>query len=140
SGDTGDPKDNEKPEDNGKPVNEDPVDPKDDSQEPRKTPESKDQLKPDKAYTIEYIIKHETEDTPSAGDSFFKKPGVLLYKDGEKYLQVTVTGSQFIDSLATANGDMVIVKENEDGSMVVQMRVDGEISDMIELDMSITVP
>jgi heme-binding NEAT domain protein len=134
-GDSKDPGNNQKPKDN-----EDSVDRMDDTQEPGENPKPKDQLKPDKAFEIDFIIKHETENKPSAGDSFFKKPGVLLYKDGEKYLQLTVTGSQFIDSLKTTHGDMVIVKENGDGSIVVQLKVDGKISEMIELDMVITVP
>ncbi|MCZ2258574.1 NEAT domain-containing protein [Sporosarcina sp. G11-34] len=105
-----------------------------------KTPAKKDQLVPDKAYKIGFVIKHETEDKPSAADSFFKGPAILLYKNGEKYIQVTVTNSQFIDSLTTKHGDMVLVKDNGDGSMVVQFKVDGKISDVIDLNMIITVP
>jgi len=104
------------------------------------TPAKKDQLVPDKAYKIGFVIKHETEDKPSAADSFFKGPAILLYKNGEKYIQVTVTNSQFIDSLTTKHGDMVLVKDNGDGSMVVQFKVDGKISDVIDLNMIITVP
>lgn len=105
-----------------------------------KTPKKKDQLTPDKAYKIGFVIKHETEDRPSSADSFFKGPAILLEKDGERYIQITVTGSEYINSLKTKHGDVVVVKDNGDGSIVVQFKVDGKISDVIELDMMITVP
>src|SRR5699024_3535508 len=44
------------------------------------------------------------------------------------------------DSLSTANGEVVIVEENKDGSMVIQFKVDGDLSEAIFLDMHITVP
>src|SRR5699024_765428 len=100
----------------------------------------KDTLVPDKAFAIDYIVKHASEDEVSAADSFFKNPAYLLYKNGEKYLQLTVTNSNMIDSLRTANGDVVIVEENKDGSMVIQFKVDGDLSEAIFLDMHITVP
>src|SRR5699024_9647565 len=55
------------------------------------TPKESNQLTPDKAYEIDYIVKHETEDKASAADNFFQKPAVLLEKDGVKYIQLTVT-------------------------------------------------
>lgn len=100
----------------------------------------KPNLVPDKVYEIDYVVKHESEDTASAADHFFLKPAHLLYKDGEKYLQLTVTNSDMIKSLSTANGDVVIVKENPDGSMVIQFKVDGDLSDVINLNMFISVP
>src|SRR5699024_8723782 len=114
-------------------------------EEPKKgknegTPKPEDTLVPDKAYTIDYVVKHGSEDEASAADSFFKKPAYLLYKNDEKYIQLTVTNSDMIDSLSTANGDVVIVEENKDGSMVIQFKVDGDLSEAIFLDMHITVP
>ena len=102
--------------------------------------EQKNSLAPDEAYKIDYVVKHESEDKASAADSFFKKPAYLLYKNGEKYLQLTVTNSDMIDSLITPNGDVIIVKENADGSMVIQFKVTGDLSEAILLNMHITVP
>jgi len=100
----------------------------------------KDNLVPDKAYEINYVVKHETEDKVSTADSFFKKPAYLLYKNDEKYIQLTVTNSDMINSLSTANGDVIIVKENDDGSMIIQFKLDGDLSDGIDLNMFISVP
>lgn len=95
---------------------------------------------PDKVYEIDYIVKHATEDKVSSADSFFKKPAYLLYKDGEKYLQLTVTNSDMIKSLRADNYDVFIVKENSDGSMVIQFKIDGDISQVINLNMFVSVP
>ncbi|PAV29613.1 hypothetical protein CIL05_09560 [Virgibacillus profundi] len=125
---------NNKPEDK-----EDPVDKDNRDKTKPETPEKKDQLVPDKAYEIDFEIKHESEDKTSAADSFFKGPAILLEKDGERYLQITVTGKQYIESLKNKFGDMVVVKE--DGNTIVyQFKLDGSISDVILLDMIITVP
>ena len=104
------------------------------------TPKPEDTLVPDKAYTIDYVVKHGSEDKASAADSFFKKPAYLLYKNDEKYIQLTVTNSDMIKSLSTTNGDVVIVEENKDGSMVIQFKVDGDLSDVVSLNMFVSVP
>ena len=44
--------------------------------------------------------------------SFFKGPAILLEKDGERYIQITVTGKQYIESLKNKFGEMVVVKED----------------------------
>ncbi|HLR52201.1 MAG TPA: NEAT domain-containing protein [Candidatus Avamphibacillus sp.] len=103
------------------------------------TPKKSNQLVPDKAYEIDYIVKHETEDKASAADNFFEKPGILLEKDGAYYLQVTVTSSDMIDSLETEFGPAIIVEDNGD-SKVVQIRVNDDLSKATILDMHITVP
>ncbi|GGA74403.1 NEAT domain-containing protein [Ornithinibacillus halotolerans] len=101
--------------------------------------DKKDQLTPDKVYEINYLVKHATQDKASAADQFFKKPAYLLVKNGEKYIQLTVTNSDMIDSLRTAHGDVVIVKKNADGSMVIQFKVT-DLSKPVVMDMHITVP
>ncbi|WP_026907396.1 NEAT domain-containing protein [Paucisalibacillus globulus] len=98
------------------------------------------QLKPDKAYTMNYIVKHATQDQESAANQFFKKPAVLLTKNGVNYLQLTITNWSMVDSLSTAYGEVAVVKVNSDGSAVVQLRVNGDLADPIKLDMHITVP
>lgn len=107
--------------------------------EPKAEQKEEDALNPDKAYKIDYTIKHETEDKTSAADSFFEKPGILLEKDGVYYLQVKVTGSSMIDNLKTEYGPVLIVEEAED-TMVVQFKVHDDLSQANVLDMHITVP
>src|SRR5699024_4546225 len=107
--------------------------------EPEEVVEEENLLTPDKAYEIDYIVKHETEDKASAADNFFEKPGILLEKDGAYYLQVTVTSSDMIDSLETEFGPALIVEDNGD-SKVVQIRVNDDLSKVTILDMHITVP
>lgn len=114
---------------------------KDNKKTPKtKAPKKDDGLVPDKAYEINYVIKHETEDRPSAADSFFVKPAILLEKDGVYYLQVTVKGSEFINSIKNEFGEFVFVRENVDGSVVYQLKIGGKLTDEIILDMVLTVP
>ena len=137
--DTEAPADKEESNNNKQEDKEDPEDKKDENKEEPQKPDAKDQLVPDKAYEIDFEIKHETEDKISAADSFFKGPAILLEKDGETYIQLTVTGKQYIESLKNKFGELVVVKEDGD-TIVYQFKLDGKISDVILLDMIITVP
>lgn len=96
----------------------------------------------DNVSTINFVIKHETENKPSIADQFFKKPAVLIEKDGERYLQLTVTNPEYINWLKFEFGEMKIVKINEDGSAVYQVKLpkNFDLSRVALLDMMITVP
>lgn len=133
-------KDKDKDKDSNKPGNNSDKDESGNKDDGKTDKQDKVNLVPDKAYEIDYVIKHGSKDETSAADSFFKKPAHLFYKDGEKYIQLTVTSSDMIDQLKTAHGEVVIVKKNSDGSMVIQFKVSGNLSDAILLDMHITVP
>src|SRR5690625_1535570 len=130
--DSDNPKDNDDPEEEEKPTKE-PVTPT--------TQDEKYELVPEKAYAIDYVVKHETEDRASAADNFFKKPGHLLYLDDEKFIQLKINNWAMIDWLRTEHGgDVIVVKENDDGSALIQFKVEGELSEVINLSMSVTVP
>src|SRR5699024_10724063 len=105
-----DPKENSEKDDPKKDV------PKNDN---KKKPKAKDLSTPDKAYEIDYTIKHATNDEVSAADSFFQKPGILLEKDGKRYLQLTVNSWEWIQYIKTKHGDVDVVKLNNDGSAVI---------------------
>src|SRR5699024_11107555 len=93
-----------------------------------------DQLVPDKAYEINYTIMHEDGNKPSISDEFFKKPAKLFEKDGKTYLQMTIMNGDMISELSNKYGNAVDVEKNDDGSIVVQFRVNSDLSDML-LDM-----
>jgi len=97
-------------------------------------------LIPDEAFEYDYIVKHETEDRVSAADNFFVKPATVLYKDGEKYIQLTITDWEYVKSLSYAGNEVHVVEVKDDGSAVVQFKVDEDLADAIMLDMHITVP
>src|SRR5690625_1280125 len=95
--------------------------------------------KPDKAYEINYVIMNKNGVDTSVADQFFVKPGTLLVKDGKTYLQVTINNGEMVEKLSSQYGDAVIVKRNKDGSIVVQLRVNDDLSDTL-LAMKINVP
>jgi len=101
--------------------------------------EKSNQLIPDKAYQIDYTIMHEDGNKPSVSDEFFEKPALLLEKDGKKYLQMKINNGDMIKKLSNKYGNVVLVEENEDGSIVVQLQVNNDLSDM-ELDLHVVVP
>src|SRR5699024_1338067 len=94
----------------------------------------------DQAFQYDYVVKHATEDKISAADKFFKKPATVLYKDGEAYIQLTITNWDWIKSLKPESGDIIVVQKNADGSAVVQFKVNGDLSDAIVLNMHVVVP
>lgn len=96
-------------------------------------------LSPDKVYEVNYTILHEDGDKPSVADSFFAKPGYILEKNGVKYFQFTITDPDYVKTFNNKYGDYLLVKENEDGSAVYQLKLDGDLSNMV-LDMHIVVP
>lgn len=104
-------------------------------------PSNKGKLNPDKAYEIDYVIYKEDADQVSIADDFFKKPGILLEKDGKRYLQVEVTSWSMVDYLKY-NGKNVRVISYDKASDIakVQFEVTGKLTNAIPLDMKITVP
>src|SRR5699024_4093937 len=110
-----------------------------DNKKGTKQEKKSDQLVPDKAYEINYTIMHEDGNKPSISDEFFKKPAKLFEKDGKIYLQMTIMNGDMISELSNKYGNAVVVEKSDDGSIVVQLRVNDDLSDML-LDMHVKVP
>src|SRR5699024_3357119 len=53
--------------------------------------------------------------------------------------QITIKNGDMITKLSNKYGKALLVKENADGSIVVQLRVNGNLSNML-LDMHVVVP
>src|SRR5699024_10341403 len=98
-----------------------------------------DALIPDKAYKIDFEIKKEDGITPSISNEYFKKPAYLFEKNGKKYVHLKITVGDLIKDLNNKYGKAVLVKRNKDGSIVLQLRVDDNLSDM-KLNMHVIVP
>lgn len=105
----------------------------------KKQHEKENLLKPDKTYEIDYIVKHEIKDEPSAADSFFVKPGILLEKSSEYYFQFRLNGKQYVNSIKNKFGELVVVYEGND-YVIYQLKVDGKLTDPIFIDFLLTVP
>ncbi|MHA6252419.1 NEAT domain-containing protein [Oceanobacillus sp. CAU 1775] len=107
--------------------------------------ESDNDLVPDKATQIEYTILQSNSDEVSASMNFMDSTAVLLEKNGVKYLQISTEAQsgQYIKSLRVKLGDsyqeMVVVERTDDGRTIFQLKVEGELSDVILLDMIIDV-
>lgn len=95
----------------------------------------------DQAFNLDYVIKHATADEVSAADNFFVKPGVLLKKNGQHYLQVKVNSWSMIDWL-TVNGQSVTViqEDKKADTATIQFAVPKDLSEIVQLSMKVTVP
>jgi len=118
---------------------------KDSGEKPKPTPKPKNEetnkIKPDEAYEIDYVIYHADKDVPSLADDFFKKPGILLKKDREKYLQIKITSWSMIDDLKYNEKNVLVIDYDEAKDIAtVQLKIDGDLSEIIPLTMHITVP
>ena len=94
---------------------------------------------PRNAFTINFSIKHENGKDTSVADEFFKKPAMLIEKDGNMYAQLIITNGNMVKNLKTEYGEVNILKVNKDGSIVVQFKVKKDLSNM-KLKMLISVP
>ncbi|MDY0410500.1 NEAT domain-containing protein [Paracerasibacillus soli] len=90
--------------------------------------------KEEKSTDIDYIVKHETKDEPSIANDFFIKPGKLVEKNGEKYIQVKVNGWNMFNSLTADKSNVNVIDENND-SAVIEIKIVGKLSDPIMLTM-----
>lgn len=131
-----DPKENPVEDSEEEQVNPDKEDPKTEPQDPVK---EEDLLKPDKAHEINYVIKHENGIQDSVANQFFTGKAKLFEKNGNKYVQLTISNGEMVKELSNKYGDALLVEKNKDGSIVVQLRVDNNLSDML-LSMRIVVP
>src|SRR5699024_11051293 len=120
------------------PTEEKPSDEKEKPEQPT-TPNEHSELTPDKAYEIDYIVNHENGTSVSISNDFFVKPAILLEKDGVKYVQITITNGDLIKDVSNKYGDALLVDRKEDGSIVVQLRMNDDLADML-IDMHIIVP
>ncbi|GEM_PF-4646463 len=113
--------------------------------ESKNNSKEKNNLIPDKAYEINFVIKHKTDNTASVANNFFNNKAILLEKDGERYIQITTEngGAEFIKSLKNKLSgkyqEMVIVSETDSGEITLQFRIDGDLSEEILIDMIIDV-
>lgn len=104
---------------------------------------NKEEVKGDKVSTIDFVFKHATEDKASAADSFFAKPAVIIERDGEKYVQITATNPEYIDSLVAVFGnDRVAFKLIDGTNNVYEFKLPNgyDLSKEILVEMVISVP
>src|SRR5699024_2724742 len=97
------------------------------------------EITPDKADEINDTIEAEHGFQNSDANEFFTNKGILLEKDDKTYVQMNITEGDMDRDLKNKYGEALLVNEKNDGSIVVQLRVNNDLSDML-LDMHIVVP
>lgn len=94
----------------------------------------------DGVYEIQYEMKEKSTENTSIADGYFTKPAVLIVEDGQKYIQLTVTGVDMIKALGTPNGPVDIIESDEvNDEKTVQFPIE-DLSDPLMMDMHVVVP
>lgn len=95
-------------------------------------------------YVVEYVMLQADNDSVSIGNDYFEKPAILTVNDGAQYIQFTVNHSEWVQSLAAANGDSfvdvdVVSEEPENDQRVIAFKVDGDISQPVLMQMHVKI-
>ena len=95
----------------------------------------------DGSYQIKYEMKEASSDSTSIANGYFSKPATLTVKNGVKHIQLTVTSSSMIKSLSAPSGAVTVVSEDVGNeTRTVKFRVDGDLSQPVNMKMHIIVP
>ncbi|GGA74397.1 NEAT domain-containing protein [Ornithinibacillus halotolerans] len=95
----------------------------------------------DGRYELNYEMKEAYSENTSIADGYFTKPAILTVQNGVQYIQMTVTGSNYVQSLSAPSGPVEIVSEDKTNFVrTVKFRVDGDLSKPLDMEMHIVVP
>jgi len=93
----------------------------------------------DGTYEVNYEMKEAGSDNTSIADGYFSKPATLTVENGTKYIQLTVTSADMVESLSGPNGPVEVVSEGDD-TRTVKFSVDGDLTQPVNMEMHIIVP
>lgn len=93
----------------------------------------------DGTYEVNYEVKEAGSENTSIADGYFSKPATLTVENGTKYIQLTVTSASMIKSLSAPSGPVDVVSEGDD-TRTIKFRVDGDLSQPVNMEMHIEVP
>ncbi|PAV29612.1 hypothetical protein CIL05_09555 [Virgibacillus profundi] len=95
----------------------------------------------DGTYKVNYEMKEADSENTSIADGYFTKPATLIVENGVQHIQLTVTGSNYIESLTAPSGPVNVISEDTaNRTRVVKFRVDGDLSQAVNMEMHIIVP
>lgn len=93
----------------------------------------------DGTYEVNYEMKEAGNDNTSIADGYFESPATLTVENGTQYIELTVTGADMIKSLSAPSGPVDVVSESGD-TRTVKFKVDGDLSQPVDMEMHIVVP
>jgi heme-binding NEAT domain protein len=94
----------------------------------------------DGTYEVNYEVKEDGTDNTSLSDGYFTKPATLTVENGTQYVQLTITGTNYIESL-TIPGTVIETVNEDSGNNVktIKFKVD-DLTQKVHMDMTINVP
>jgi len=95
----------------------------------------------DGTYKVNYEMKEAGNGNTSIADGYFAKPATLIVENGVQYIQLTLTSADMIKSLSTPAGPASVLSENKaNKTRTVKFKVDGDLSQPLNMKMHIVVP
>jgi len=95
----------------------------------------------DGTYDVNYEMKEESSENTSIADGYFTSPAKLTVENGLQHIQLTLTGSDMIQSLSAPTGPVKVLSEDTaNKTRVVQFKVDGDLASPLNMNMHIIVP
>lgn len=95
----------------------------------------------DGTYELDYEMKEAHSENTSIADGYFTKPATLTVQNGVQYIQMTVTGSNYIESLSAPTGPVETLSEDTEKHIrVVKFKVEADLSKPLDMEMRIIVP
>lgn len=94
----------------------------------------------DGTYEIPFEMKEAGSDNTSIADSYFKKPANLSVNNGNYFIEMTITSSEWVKSLSGPYGAAKVLSEDQaNNERVVQIQVD-DLKNPVPLKMHVVVP
>lgn len=98
----------------------------------------------DGTYVVEYEMLQADKDSVSIANDYFEKPATLTIDKGEQYVQFTVNRSEWVKELKISSGDSfddvdVVSEDPENNQRVIAFKVDGDISNPVQMQMHVVI-
>lgn len=91
-------------------------------------------------YDVSYELKEAGNDNTSIADGYFSKPAKLIVENGENYVQLTITSSEWVKALSGPYGEATVVSEDQaNDTRTVKLKV-GDLSKPVNMKMHVVVP
>ncbi|GAB3804497.1 NEAT domain-containing protein [Virgibacillus kimchii] len=95
----------------------------------------------DGTYEVDYEVKEDGTDNASLSDGYFTKPATLTVENGVQHIQLTVTDTNYIESLTIPGSSIETVNDDQENNIkTIKFIVDGDLSQRVHMDMTINVP
>lgn len=93
----------------------------------------------DGTYDVHYEMKEKSSDSTSIANGYFVKPAKLSVENGKNFITVTITNSDYVQSVSGPNGATKVSEDTANNTVTYKMQV-GDLSQPVSMGMHIVLP